>query len=207
LLLQKGGEQLQLEPGTLLSINDDEAGFFFITYGVIKVIAHSPSQEEVFLHLLSRGDMYGSGVEMHPNGTGKTAKAVTRSMVIYLSAKALEKLSRDGSPLNLYFFGLFLQQQHRLDRQHVYNVRYDIRTRLKLFLKEYALRFGQKNSEPLTIQNHLSHAEIAQVLCSSRQTISTIFNHWKSKKQIAYTRKWIKILDPDFFGKNSLTAS
>jgi CRP/FNR family transcriptional regulator len=204
MLLQKGGEQQQLEAGTVLSTKDEKSGFFFITYGVIKVSAHSINQEDVFLHLLNRGDMYGFGFEEHPFGTAKSARAVTRSMVIFLPSQTLDKLSHEGSLLNPYFLGLLLQQQYRHDKQHIYNVRFDIRTRLKLFLKDYALRFGLKNSDPLTIQNYLSHTEIAQLLCSSRQTISTIFNHWKAKKQIAYTRKWIRILDPEFFGKSIL---
>lgn len=201
MLLQKGGEQLQLESGASLPVSDEKSGLYFITYGVIKVTAHTVNQEGVFLQLLNRGDMYGFGFEEENSGSGKTVKAVTRSMVIFLPSHVLQNLSHEGSPLNLYFLGLMLQQQYRHERQLVNNVRFDIRTRLKLFLKDYATRFGLKNSSPLTIQNYLSHTEIAQLLGSSRQTVSTIFNHWKAKKQIAYTRKWIKILDPEFFGK------
>lgn len=203
MLLQKGGEQLQLESGASLPLHDEESGFYFITYGVIKVTAHTTNQEGVFLQLLNRGDMYGFGFEEESSGSEKSIKAVTRSMVIYLPSNVLKKLSHEGSPLNLYFLGLLLQQQYRQERQLINNVRFDIRTRLKLFLKDYSTRFGLKNSSPLTIQNYLSHTEIAQLLGSSRQTVSTIFNHWKAKKQIAYTRKWIKITDPEFFGKGS----
>jgi len=200
MLLQKGAVQRHYEIGSRIPLEEMETGILFISYGVVKVSLSQINQEDVFLYLLCRGDVYGQGIKTVYAGK-TTAKALTKCVIIYLPERELHAFMLKGSPLNAYLLGALSRTIQQQSFQHLRNVRYDIRTRVKLFLRDYANTFGVKNSDPLTIQNYLSHTEIAQLLCSSRQTISTIFNHWKAKKQIAYTRNQIRILDPDFFGK------
>jgi CRP/FNR family transcriptional regulator, cyclic AMP receptor protein len=175
-------------------------GILFLSYGIMKLFAGEKESQDVFIELFKRGEAFrlDTCYQNIPD-TKVVARATTRSMLYFVPDETLEFIGINGSPLNQFFNQIFFQKLCKKEAQNIINVRYDIRQRLKIFLKDYAEDFTSKKSDIPLINNYLSHQEIAQILCSSRQTISMIFNSWRAEHQIDYSRRWIKILNPHFF--------
>ncbi len=71
----------------------------------------------------------------------------------------------------------------------------DAKTRLSSFLKDWAEREGVQEGKKYTINNYLTQADIAQIICTSRQTATLLLNELEEKNIIYYNRKEIIIDD------------
>jgi CRP/FNR family transcriptional regulator len=71
----------------------------------------------------------------------------------------------------------------------------DARTRLYQFLKDWAEKEGTINGNSIVIENYLTQSDIAQIICTSRQTTTQLLNEMVEKGIIHYSRKEIRIPD------------
>jgi CRP/FNR family transcriptional regulator len=71
----------------------------------------------------------------------------------------------------------------------------DAKTRLISFLKDWAEREGIQDGNKYTIANYLTQTDIAQIICTSRQTATLLLNELEEKNIIYYSRKEIIIED------------
>ena len=71
----------------------------------------------------------------------------------------------------------------------------DVRTRLIEFIKDIAKNTGEKKGAEIVVNNYLTHQDIASIIGSSRQTVTTLLNDFEKKNLIHYTRN--EMLIPD----------
>jgi CRP/FNR family transcriptional regulator len=71
----------------------------------------------------------------------------------------------------------------------------DAKTRLHQFLKDWADNEGKRNGDHVTIENYLTQNDIAQIICTSRQTATQLLNELEASGLLYYNRK--EILIPD----------
>ncbi|TAE92672.1 MAG: Crp/Fnr family transcriptional regulator, partial [Runella slithyformis] len=83
----------------------------------------------------------------------------------------------------------------RLENRYANLMFKDVKTRLVLFLQEWATKEGQAEGNTITLKNYLTHQDIASLICSTRQTVSQLFNELKTSGLIDYSRSTIVILD------------
>ena len=63
------------------------------------------------------------------------------------------------------------------------------------FIKDWAEREGIQEGKKYTISNYLTQTDIAQIICTSRQTATLLLNELEGKNLIYYNRKEIIIDD------------
>ena len=71
----------------------------------------------------------------------------------------------------------------------------DAKTRLVLFLKDWAEKEGTRIENKVIIENYLTQSDIAQIICTSRQTATQLLNEMEAKGTLIYNRKEITILN------------
>ena len=71
----------------------------------------------------------------------------------------------------------------------------DAKTRLFQFLKDWAEKEGEKIDDKVVIENYLTQNDIAQIICTSRQTATQLLNEMEANGTIMYSRKEIIITD------------
>ncbi len=202
ILLQKGGKQIQFEANQTIDADLMDSGLIFITYGIVKSYATEQNGNEIFIDLLKRGDIFGS--TQQPNIEYQiAAKAMTKCMAIFIHQEELQFQYDSDQNVSLFVNNIFKEKAQKLETRYLNNISKDIKTKLQAFFKNYALEFGSKKTDDFVIQNHLSHQEIAQLLNSSRQTISVILNQWRDQNLLSYSRKVIRLHDLSFFELNN----
>jgi CRP/FNR family transcriptional regulator len=63
------------------------------------------------------------------------------------------------------------------------------------FLKDWAEKDGKKVDNRVIIENYLTQNDIAQIICTSRQTATLLFNELEENGLMHYSRKEIIIED------------
>jgi CRP/FNR family transcriptional regulator len=71
----------------------------------------------------------------------------------------------------------------------------DVRTRLRLFLKEWVEKEARPG-QPNVLNNYLLHKDISRMICSNRQTVTELFNEFRLAGILEYDRTHIRITDP-----------
>ncbi|MEO8254705.1 MAG: helix-turn-helix domain-containing protein, partial [Flavobacterium sp.] len=71
----------------------------------------------------------------------------------------------------------------------------DAKTRLYQFLKDWAEKEGKRNGNTVIIENYLTQNDMAQIICTSRQTATQLINEMETKGLLQYNRKEIIIDD------------
>jgi CRP-like cAMP-binding protein len=71
----------------------------------------------------------------------------------------------------------------------------DAKTRLYQFLKDWSEREGKRTENRVVIENYLTQNDIAQIICTSRQTATQLLNEMETKGLLYYNRKEIIIED------------
>ena len=90
------------------------------------------------------------------------------------------------------FVGLKMK---RLKNNYANLVSKDAKTRLLTFLKEWAERDGKQDGKRVTLENYLTQNDIAQIICTSRQTATSLLNELEENGLMHYGRKEIIIED------------
>jgi CRP/FNR family transcriptional regulator len=78
-----------------------------------------------------------------------------------------------------------------LESRYVNMVTKDVKSRLIYCFKEWARKEGKKLGDMIVVKNSLTHNDLANLVSTSRQTVTVILNELKEAGDISYNRREI----------------
>jgi CRP-like cAMP-binding protein len=169
---------------------------FLLKKGNIKIVSVDEDGNETIKDIIEKGDLFGELTLESDRNSNEYAKALTDDVAIcsFLMSDFEDLLLRNPSLALSYtkFVGLKLK---RVKNSYANLVSKDAKTRLLTFIKDWAERDGKKEGYRVTIQNYLTQNDIAQIICTSRQTATVLLNELEENGLMHYGRKEIIIED------------
>jgi CRP-like cAMP-binding protein len=176
--------------------SSDLPRIFLLKRGNIKIVSVDDEGNETIKEILQKGDLFGELSLESDENSNEYAKALTDEVSIcsFLMSDFEDLLIKNPSLALSYtkFVGLKMK---RFKNNYSNLVSKDAKTRLMTFLKDWAESEGKKEGNKVTIENYLTQTDIAQIICTSRQTATLLLNELVEKNLIYYTRKEIIIDD------------
>jgi CRP/FNR family transcriptional regulator len=176
--------------------SSDVPRIFLLKKGNIKIVSIDEEGNETIKEILQKGDLFGELSLEKDTDVNEYAKALTDEVSIcsFLLSDFEDLLVRNPTLALSYtqFVGLKMK---RFNNNYSNLVSKDAKTRLTSFLKDWAEREGIQNGTKYTINNYLTQTDIAQIICTSRQTATLLLNELEEKNIIYYSRKEIIIED------------
>ncbi len=176
--------------------SSDVPRIFLLKKGNIKIVSIDEDGNETIKEILQKGDLFGELALEKDSDVNEYAKALTEEVSIcsFLLSDFEDLLVKNPSLALSYtkFVGLKMK---RFKNNYSNLVSKDAKTRLVSFLKEWAIREGKQEGNKYTIDNYLTQTDIAQIICTSRQTATLLLNELEEKNLIYYSRKEILIDD------------
>lgn len=174
----------------------DVPRIFLLKKGNIKIVSIDENGNETIKDIIQKGDMFGELTLETDKNVNEYAKALTDEVSIcsFLMSDFEDLLLRNPNLALSYtkFVGL---KMRRLKNNYSNLVSKDAKTRLLTFLRDWAEREGKKEGDKIIIENYLTQTDIAQIICTSRQTTTLLLNELEEKRLISYDRKEIIIPD------------
>ncbi|MFT3795250.1 Crp/Fnr family transcriptional regulator [Flavobacterium sp.] len=172
----------------------DVPRIFLLKKGNIKIVSVDEDGNETIKDIIQKGDLFGE-LDLAPDkGSNEYAKALTDEVSIcsFLMSDFEDLLLRNPNLALSYtkFVGLKMK---RVRNNYANLVSKDAKTRLSQFLKDWAEREGKKEGDSVTLDNYLTQADIAQIICTSRQTAVQLLNEMEQDGLLQYQRKEIFI--------------
>ena len=183
--------------GEIIYFSDSEVPrIFLLKRGSIKIVSLDDDGNETIKDIIQKGDLFGELFLDNDIKVNEYAKVLTDEVSIcsFLLSDFEDLMLRNPQLAIGYtkFIGLKMK---RLKNNYTNLVSKDAKTRLITFLKEWAEKEGVFNNNKVTLENYLTQNDIAQIICTSRQTATTLLNEFVDNGIIEYNRKEIIILD------------
>lgn len=176
--------------------SSDVPRIFFLKKGNIKIVSVDEDGDETIKDIIQKGDLFGELTLENDKNSNEYAKVLTDDVAIcsFLLSDFEDLLLRTPSLALSYtkFVGLKMK---RIRNNYSNLISKDAKTRLNVFLKDWAESEGKKEGNKVTLENYLTQNDIAQIICTSRQTATQLLNEMEEKGLILYNRKEISIPD------------
>jgi CRP-like cAMP-binding protein len=169
---------------------------FLLKKGNIKIVAVDEEGNETIKDIIQKGDLFGE-LDLEPDQEiNEYAKVLSDDVVIcsFLMSDFEDLLLRNPSLALSYtkFVGLKMK---RIKNSYANLISKDAKTRLLQFLKDWAEKEGKRTENQVVIENYLTQNDIAQIICTSRQTATQLLNEMEANQTLIYNRKEIIIGD------------
>lgn len=176
--------------------SSDVPRIFLLKKGNIKIVAVDEDGNETIKDIIQKGDLFGELTLEKDEKANEYAKVLSDDVVIcsFLMSDFEDLLLRNPTLALSYtkFVGLKMK---RIKNSYANLISKDAKTRLYQFLKDWAEKEGIREGNSVTLGNYLTQNDIAQIICTSRQTATQLLNEMEANNLIMYNRKEIIIAD------------
>jgi CRP/FNR family transcriptional regulator len=173
--------------------HDESSRVYTLKRGTIKIVEIDAKGNEIVKDILQEGDLFGQFTL-----TDETLDEYAVAMSDYITCCSFrlddfEKVIERNPALALRYTKWMGFRLKRLENRYANLVFKDVRSRLISFLKDWATKEGSNNNNEIILKNYLTHQDIASLICSTRQTVTALFNDLKEKGALDYSRSEIII--------------
>ena len=178
------------------SEGDEARHVYFVAGGEIKLANQGADGREIIRNVLRPDAMFGQLAMSGERRRDGFAQALTSDTVVYqLSFSTLQQLMEGNFGLCQLVLQNLGQQIQLAQRRLTSVVSMDARTRIIDFLKESVRTRGRKVGLEHLIKHSLTHQDIANLTCTSRQTVTLVLNELRKANQIYFNRGKILVRD------------
>jgi len=176
---------------------------YFVKGGNIKIGYYDDEGKEVVKEIIRQGETFGQITLERNNLNGEFAMAYKGDVSLCaFNIEDFEKLLKQKPDVALRFTRQIGHQLRNVENRLVNVLNKDVKTRLINFLFQLGKEVSvEENAENLIIPNLLTHEDMANLIGSSRQTVTTLLNELASQNLISFNRQQICILNLKEFKK------
>lgn len=176
--------------------SSDVPRIFVLKKGNIKIVAVDENGDETIKEILQKGDLFGELTLEIDRQENEYAKVLSEDVVICsFLLSDFENILLTNPGLALSYTKIVGLKMKRIKNSYSNLISKDAKTRLSLFLKDWSENEGKRTGDSVVLQNYLTQNDIAQIICTSRQTATQLLNEMEAKGMLVYNRREIVITD------------
>lgn len=177
---------------------------YFLKDGFIRIGYIDDDGNEVVKEIIQKGEIFGQLTLERNNLKGEFAQAYKSDVSLCaFSIEDFNQLLRKKPELALKYSKQVGSKLRNVESRLVNLLNKDVKTRLVNFLAQLIVDSdGEASPEGYCISNHLTHEDIANLIGSSRQTVTTLINELSAEGLLRFTRQRICFPDVKKFQNN-----
>ncbi|GIV32340.1 MAG: Crp/Fnr family transcriptional regulator [Saprospiraceae bacterium] len=169
---------------------------FFLAKGTVKIGTHSPEGKEVIKTLIHPTAMFGELGLIGESRRPEFAQALREEVHIYAIRVAdLKSLMRSNFTLCDRIMKQLGKRLLNAESKLESLIFKDARTRIIEFIKEAVSKTGRRVGYEMLLKHSLTHQDIANITCTSRQTVTLVLNELRKSDLIYFNRGKILVRD------------
>lgn len=169
---------------------------YLLAKGTVKIGRHSSDGREVIKSLIHPIAMFGELGLVGETNRKDFAQALKEEVQLYiLQVSDLKKMMSRNFELCSQVMMLFGSRLIRAESKLESLIFKDARTRIVDFIKDSIDRRGRRVGYEMLLKHSLTHQDIANITCTSRQTVTLVLNELKKLDLIHFNRGRILVRD------------
>ena len=167
---------------------------YFLKKGFVKIGHYDKDGKEVITEILQEGDIFGQLNLEQDVEDGEFAQAIKKdASICSFQVHDFEKILEKRPDLAISYTKLVGFKFKSL-RNRVWDIMFkDVRARLVDFFIYLAGKNNPDNKDVFRMDNFLTHADVASLIGSTRQTVTTLINELSEEALLHFDRKEIII--------------
>jgi CRP-like cAMP-binding protein len=175
---------------------DNAKTLFFLVKGTVKIGTHGSDGKEVIKRLVSPMSLFGEMGLVGEKKRGDFAQVLKDEVHLYsVPVHDFKRLMQQNFELCAATMAEFgsrvIQAENRLESV----IFKDARARIVDFIKESIHENGRRVGYEMLLKHSLTHQDIANITCTSRQTVTLVLNELRKSDLIYFNRGKILVRD------------
>ncbi len=197
----KDGHYKEYKKGeTIYFTNDPSSTLYLIVSGKVRILNYSEGGDEVVKAILGRGEMFGELALLGEEKRNEIAEAMDdNTMLCPVKIEDVHDLMKDNQEFSFKIYKWIGFRMRKMERRIDNLVFKDVRSRLMDFIKELSMEKGEKVGSTIEMEHFFTHKNIANLIGTSRQTVTTTLNELRDEGLIDFNRKKIIVKKPNEF--------
>lgn len=170
---------------------------YFVKEGYIRIGHIDSAGNEKVSEIVQKGELFGQITLERNNLHGEFAQAYKQDVSICaFNIEDFERLLKKRPDLALRYSKQVGAKLRTIENRLLNLLNKDVKTRLAHFFWQLVEnKLGETMPEGFCIPNYLKHEDIANLIGSSRQTVTTMINELESEGILSYNRQQICFLN------------
>lgn len=175
---------------------DESDTIYLLSKGTIKISTHNDEGKEVIKRLIHPEAIFGERALVGEETRCETAQSLKNEAVFYAVKVAdFQKIMIGNPALSQEILSLFGRRLIAAEDRLENLIFKDARGRIIDFLYEVVNKRGQQVGLETLLKHSLTHQDIANITCTSRQTVTLVLNELRKDNLIYFNRGRILVRD------------
>jgi CRP-like cAMP-binding protein len=175
---------------------DSSEYIYFLAKGTVKIGTHSSDGKEIIKSLIHPTAMFGELGLIGETNRADFAQALKQDVHLYMiKVEDMKRMMRANFDLCANIMNLFGGRLMKAENKLESLIFKDARTRIIEFIKDSVNKRGRRVGYEMLLKHSLTHQDIANITCTSRQTVTLVLNELKKSDLIYFNRGKILVRD------------
>lgn len=171
---------------------------YLLCKGAVKISTHSRDGKEVIKQLIHPEAIFGELALVGESIRNETAQSLKEEVQYYtIRTVDLQHILSQNPTLSQRVLHLFGQRMMAAESKLENLIFKDARSRIVNFLHEVVSERGRRVGYEMLLKHSLTHQDIANITCTSRQTVTLVLNELRKENLIYFNRGRILVRDMD----------
>lgn len=184
--------QKESRKGQVVYAKGGEKKIFLLISGKVKLAEINEQGDEMIKEIILSGDLFGDITPVDTINYEYAEVISERASYLSIGYDQFQRLIKLNPTLAVNYLNKVTEKFKRLENRYVNMVTKDVKSRLLYYFREWALSEGKRLGNKVILRNYLTHNDIANLISTSRQTVTVILNELKDAGQINYNRREIE---------------
>mgnify|MGYP006429327719 CR=1 FL=1 len=195
------GHYKSYQKGETIYFTGDRAHtMYLIVKGKVRILNYTEQGDEVVKAILGRGEMFGELALLGEEERSEIAEAMdNKVMLCPVTIEQAHYLMKDNEKFTFSIYKWLGLRMRKMERRIDNLVFKDVRQRLMDFIKDLAVEKGLKKDGEIHIEHFYTHKNIANLIGTSRQTVTTTLNELREEGLLEFDRKSFTVKRPSAF--------
>ena len=176
--------------------DDLSQDIYLIASGKVKVGYYDEEGKEYIRAILGKGEILGEKAFLGASKHTDFAEIIqNKTHICKLTVEKAQDLAKSHRPFHLEIYKRIGMRFRQMERRIEILLFKDARQRLEEFIKDLAYEQGKETKEGILVLHDLTQSDIANLIGTSRKTVSLLMNELENEMQIKFSRKQLLIPD------------
>ncbi len=196
LRLERAAGILQIKRGGSLVLDRESSRWVYLVIrGRLRVTTITPQGKEAVLGYVDPGELFGEQTLLGEPNTADRVEAADESRIARIPAELVQGVMEESPLATLAITKLIGMRLSRLERRLRSLLFRSNRERLLHLLVDLARQYGIPKVQGVEIKIAFSHQELANLVGSTRESVTLLLGELESQRLIRVTKRRISLLD------------
>ena len=177
---------------------DQSNSVFLLAKGRAKICHLTLEGKQSILAFIEPGELFGELAIFDESGErDEYAETVEPSTIVLIPGEVMQQLMQRHPDVSLGITKMIGMRRRRIERRLKNLLFLPNRERLTHLLLELAEQYGYRTAEGLELGIKLSHQDLANVIGSTRETVTVVLGDLQSEGLLRVGRRRIVLIDPE----------